>query len=300
MARVLANSKQNGIVANAVSNESWQGQAGESGPCWEVHCGDAHKILQKLPADYFSCIVTSPPYFWQRDYNVKGQIGLESTIDGYVNSICDVMDGVKRVLSPQGVFFLNLGDTYYSGKGQPQGHDPKHNGRRLKLLRAVDASGLGVPKKTLIGIPWRVALEMISRGWVLRAPIIWRRENAIPEPNAKDRPWRTYEFVFMFVKSRKYHFRKTSLNKDGVEDIWTIESRPMAGRNHPAVFPAELVRRCLKIGNPKRGSILDPFAGSGTTIKVALELGMDAVAIDLNKKYCKAMVKEFEKMINTI
>lgn len=136
--------------------------------------------------DHFACVVTSPPYFWQRDYEVAGQIGLEPSIDGYVHSVCDVMDEVRGVLAPQGDLFLNLGDTYYSGKGRPQGHDRKHKGRRIRTLRTVDASGLGVPKKTLLGMPWRIALEMIGRGWILRGPIIWRRKNAIPEPNVRD------------------------------------------------------------------------------------------------------------------
>lgn len=274
---------------------SWKGRAGDANAQWEVLCGDACTILRSSPADYFSCVVTSPPYFWQRDYGVAGQIGLEPSIDGYVRSVCDAMDGVKRVLRRQGVLFLNLGDTYYSAKGKPQGHDPKHNGRRLKALRAVDTSGLGVPQKTLIGIPWRVALEMISRGWILRAPIIWRRDKAIPEPNALDRPWRTYEFMFMFTKARKYAFTRAPLKSCHVEDVWTIESRPKAGRGHPAVFPAELVRRCLQLGNPDRGPVLDPFAGSGTVLHVALELGMSAVAIDLNPRFCKAVVKELTK-----
>jgi DNA modification methylase len=248
-----------------------------------------------LPADRFSCVVTSPPYYWQRDYEVPGQIGQEPSIDGYVRAVCDTMDAVRRVLSRRGVLFLNLGDTYYSAKGKPQGRDPKHNGRRLKVLRAVDTSGLGVPQKTLIGIPWRAALEMIARGWILRAPIIWRREHAIPEPNALDRPWRTYEFMFMFTKSRKYDFAREPLKSSRVEDVWTIESRPKAGRTHPAVFPAELVSRCLQLGNPRRGPVLDPFAGSGTVLRVALELGMSAVGIDLNPRFCRAIVKGLEK-----
>jgi DNA modification methylase len=239
--------------------------------------------------------VTSPPYFWQRDYKVAGQIGLEPSIDGYVGSVCDTMDEVKRVLNRQGVLFLNLGDTYYSAKGKPQGHDPKHNGRRLKVLRAVDTSGLGVPQKTLIGIPWRVALEMMSRGWILRAPIIWRRDKAIPEPNALDRPWRTYEFMFMFTKSRRYNFTRVPLKSCRVEDVWTIESRARVGRGHPAVFPAELVRRCLQLGNPHCGPVLDPFVGSGTVLRVALKLGMSAVGIDLNPRFCKAIIKELQK-----
>ena len=248
-----------------------------------------------MARDYFACVVTSPPYFWQRDYEVAGQIGLEPSIDEYVHSICNVMDEVQRVLAPQGVLFLNLGDTYYSGKGRPQGHDRKHKGRRLKTVRAVDTGGLDAPKKTLLGMPWRVALEMIGRGWILRAPIIWRRKNAIPEANVKDRPWRTYEFVFLFAKSREYRFTREPLKTSGIEDVWTIESPPKARREHPAVFPSELVHRCLELGNPDGGPVLDPFAGSGTVLRVAGARGMAAAGIDLNRNYCKALVAELQR-----
>lgn len=202
------------------------------------------------------------------------------------------MDEIKRVLNPKGVLFLNLGDTYYSGKGQPKGMDPKHNGRRFSTLRAVDMSGFGPPKKTILGMPWRVALEMIDRGWILRSPIIWRRENAVPEPNVRDRPWRTYEHVFLFAKKRHYKFSRKLLRSRGVEDIWTIESQSKARREHPAVFPSELVERCLMIGNSGHGPVLDPFAGSGTVLRVALAMGMSADGIDLNPDYCHSMARE--------
>jgi len=250
-----------------------------------LYCGDAAKVLAGLDADKYACAITSPPYYWQRDYEVAGQIGLEKTIDGYVKAVCDVMDGIRRVLSPKGVLFLNLGDTYYSGKGKPQGRDRKHNGRRMSLLRAVDASGLGKPKKTLLGMPWRVALGMIDRGWVLRTPIIWRRKNAMPEPNAMDRPWRTYENIFLFSKSRSYDFNRRALEAAGIEDVWTLESRPRQGGKHPAVFPLELVRRCLEIGNPYLGPVIDPFAGSATVLRASLMMGADADGIDLSLKW---------------
>src|SRR5438477_143107 len=82
-------------------------------------------VLAVLPRDHFACVVTSPPYFWQRDYEVVGQIGLEPSIEGYVRSVCDVMDEVRGALDRRGVLFLNLGDTYYSAKGRPQGQDSK-------------------------------------------------------------------------------------------------------------------------------------------------------------------------------
>ncbi len=278
--------------ANVVAlRRSWAGQM-PSGAAWQILEGDACKLLSHLPPESFQCVVTSPPYFWQRDYGVAGQIGLEATIPDYVASVCNAMDAVRGVLHKTGLLFLNLGDTYYSAKGKPQGTDKKHAARRLKVLRAVDTNGLGVPQKTTIGIPWRVAIAMIERGWILRSPIIWKRNGCVPESNARDRPWRTYEMIFMFSKSRRYHFSRKKLAEYGEEDVWTIESRPKVGRKHTAVFPAALVQRCLAIGCREGGSVLDPFAGSGTVLKVALELGHNVVAIDLNPSYCEMMAAE--------
>ena len=100
---------------------------------WQVYTGDAISVLKELPDSIVDCVVTSPPYFWLRDYGVEGQIGLEETIDGYVQSIVDVMDELHRVMKETGVLFLNLGDTYYSGKGKSHGIDPKHKARRFGL-----------------------------------------------------------------------------------------------------------------------------------------------------------------------
>src|SRR5699024_4135106 len=127
--------------------------------------------LQELDDASINCAVTSPPYYWQRDYGVAGQIGHETTVDQYVTAMRAVFREVKRVLRDDGVLFLNIGDTYYSAKGKPHGADPKHCARQLsrKQLRAVDGPGLGVPRKSLLGIPWRVALALQEDGWVLRS-----------------------------------------------------------------------------------------------------------------------------------
>lgn len=270
----------------------WAGHTA-SGVPWEVLRGDVRSVLKGLEENRFDCAVTSPPYYSQRDYKVEGQIGLEETIEEYVKSITDSMDEVRRVLKKNGLLFLNLADTYYSAKGKPKGQDKKNSARRFGL-RAVDASGLGVPRKTIIGIPWRVALYMISRDWVLRAPIIWQREAAMPEPTAKDRPWRTYETVFMFSKSPHYHFDRSALGSE--EDIWTISARPKSSNGvHSAPFPEELVKKCLDVGCPEGGEVLDPFAGSGTTLEVAVKSGRPAVGIDLKLEFCEYMAKALGK-----
>ena len=272
----------------------WSGTT-DSGLTWDVYCGDAKAVLSELKDASYDCVVTSPPYYCLRDYGVRGQIGQEETVQEYVGAIVGIMSEVYRVLKPEGLFFLNLGDTYYSGKGQSQGIDPKSNKRRFGL-RAVDKSGgvgIGIKPKSVIGVPWRVALGMADRGWVLRSAIIWHREDALPEA-VKDRPRRSYEYVFMFAKNRRYYFNRDALvDVQLEEDVWTISARPKPTNGlDTAPFPDELVQRCLDLGCPQSGSVLDPFAGGGTTLRVALANGCHATGIDLNPEFCNHMVAQ--------
>jgi DNA modification methylase len=274
---------------------------GATAPEWRLLNGPAKEALDLVEDSSVDCAVTSPPYFWLRDYKVKGQIGLEDSVDGYVAALKEVMEKVRAKLKPEGVLFLNIGDTYYSGKGEPHGKDKKSSKRRFGL-RAVDKSGglgIGLQRKSIIGIPWRVATAMCLDNWVLRSPIIWHRENCLTEPTAKDRPSRSYEFVFMFVKSRRYYFNKENLPNDNwAEDVWNIAPRPrMSGALDTAPFPDELVERCLTIGCKAGGTILDPFCGSGTTLRVALRRGHPAIGIDLNRDFCEYALRSLSTQI---
>ena len=248
--------------------------------------GNATDALKTIPSDTFNVAITSPPYFWARDYGYDGQIGHEQEVDGFVDAVCGVFDEVKRVLHPEGVFFLNIGDTFYSGNGQPHGSDPRCSSRSFmrKKLRPVDKSGWDLPKKSMIGIPWKVAFEMQKRGWTLRSDIIWNRCNAFSEPTARDRPHRQYEHLFMFTKSRFYSFDRSALPE---EDVWNIPIERSVRIDHNAAFPSELVKRCVESGSPKGGKVLDPFLGSGTTLDVALKLGRHAVGIDMSEQYMR-------------
>lgn len=293
---IIAPSARDEQIAN--EPKEWHGTTFGSQQ-WSVYQGDAAGTISRLPDRSIDCAVTSPPYFWLRDYGVDGQIGLEETVAGYVESICAVMDQVKRVLRTEGLLFLNLGDTYYSGKGKSHGSDRKSNKRRFGL-RAVDKSGglgIGIQRKSIIGIPWRVAIEMSTRGWVLRSSIIWHRENCLPESVA-DRPGRSYEHLFMFAKNRRYYFNKQPLIDQKVEeDMWTIAARPKAANGlDTAPYPDELVQRCLQIGCPPGGAVLDPFLGSGTTIRVALAMGHSAIGIDLNREFCLHSVNQIRSL----
>lgn len=245
---------------------------------------DAATALKTLPSDKFNVAVTSPPYYWVRDYGFDGQLGHEESVEAYVEALMEVFDEVKRTLHPEGMFFLNIGDTFYSGNGQPHGSDPKCASRNFlrTKVRPVDQSGWDIPKKSLIGIPWKVAFAMQERGWTLRSSIIWNRCNAFVEPTARDRPYRQFEFVFMFTKSRFYSFDRSKLVE---EDVWSIPIERNRRAKHNAAFPSELVRRCVEVGSPPNGHVLDPFVGSGTTIFTALKARRNVVGIDMCDDY---------------
>lgn len=266
-----------------------------AGPTWAIYQGDCREVLQELKPSSVNCVVTSPPYYWQRDYEVEGQFGLEPTIDGFVENLRETFAALKPVLTEDGTVFLNLGDTYYNAKGRPHGEDSKHRSRRMSTLRAVDGPGLGLPRKSLIGIPWRVALALQSDGWILRSAIIWVRNTAIPEPSSRDRPWRKYEHLFLFSKSVRYFFKRDGL--DGEEDVWVIEPdrNSRARGTHYAPYPTALVERCINAGCPAGGVVLDPFLGGGTTMYVANDMGRDAIGIELNPTFCAHVADMSEK-----
>lgn len=123
--------------------------------------------------------MTSPPYWALRDYGTQGQLGLEPDFQEYISKLLEVFDGLKRVLKRTGSFYLNLGDTYSRGRV--------------------------IPAKCMIGIPWRAALALINKGWILRNDVIWHRPNSMPS-SVKDRLSNTYEHIFHFVKSKRYYY----------------------------------------------------------------------------------------------
>jgi DNA modification methylase len=245
--------------------------------------GDCRDLLKTLPDASVHCVVTSPPYFGLRDYGVDGQIGLEQTPDEYVAEMVAVFREVRRVLRDDGTLWLNLGDSTYSGNGKPTQPDLKSPNRnfRRSMYHWLDKPGGGLPKKSLLGMPWRVAHALQVDGWTLRQEIIWCRPTAFCEPSVRDRPYRQHETIFLFSKARWYYFDRVALPE---ESVWHIE--PERGvPSHIAPYPQELPRRCILAGCPQGGAVLDPFGGAGTTGLVADRLQRNAILVELNPEY---------------
>lgn len=288
---------------------------------FDLHQGECRKVLASMPASSIHTCVTSPPYYGLRDYGVDGQIGLEQTPEEYVENIVSVFREVYRVLRDDGTLWLNIGDSYYNyrpGKGQSL---PKQSVSSSKqdLPESCPRRGNkldGLKEKDLIGIPWMLAFALRADGWHLRQDIIWNKPNPMPE-SVKDRCTKAHEYIFLLTKQPRYYFdadaikepaiyagdnrgarkdsrRGTKMNSvSGVtrefknkRSVWTVTTKPYRGA-HFATFPKDLIEPCVLAGAPEGGTVLDPFAGSGTTLEVAIENNRRGVGIELNPEYVK-------------
>ena len=254
---------------------------------WRVIVGDCIDGMQTLEPGSIHCCVTSPPYFQQRDYGVEGQMGLEENPDAFIARLVAVFSEVRRVLRDDGTFWINIGDSIYSGNGQPKGDDPKSPSRNFsrRFYRWLDRPGMGLPKKSLLGIPWRLAHALQADGWTLRSEIIWHRRGSFTQAGINDRPYTTHETVFLLSKARRYYFDPAARDWGTVWDI----PHEQAMRGHSAAFPATLPERCILAGCPPGGTVLDPFGGSGTTAGVAVKHGRHAILCELNPAYAAMM-----------
>lgn len=254
-----------------------------AGPTFRLSVGDAAEVVAAMPSASVDCVVTSPPYWGLRDYRVEGQYGAESTVDRYVSRLAELFDEVRRVLSPDGTVWLNLGDCFGGSWGN---YVAEGSAARTAAARAATGYGVHRPprsahrSKDLVGVPWRVAHSLQQRSWILRNAVVWEKPNARPE-SVRDRLAQRYELVFLLTRSETHWLSSDGLSLAGTTDLWTVP----AGRSrtgHPAAGTLEIARRCVRLGCPRGGVVLDPFCGSGTTGLAALEHGCSFIGIDLD------------------
>lgn len=264
--------------------------------------GDAINILSRLEPESVQCAVTSPPYWGLRDYGIEGQIGLEETLQQFINRLVAVFSGVKRVLKDDGVLWLNIGDGYTSGNRGYRAPDKKNPARAMSVRPDTPD---GLKPKDLMGIPWRLAFALQDDGWYLRTDIIWNKPNAQPE-SVKDRPSRSHEFLFMLTKSERYFYDHEAVREDGMDGkprsrrtVWSINTQPTT-RAHFATFPPALIEPCILASTRPGDYVLDPFFGSGTVGEVCQPIGREYVGIELNPEYIQIAEERLGTLYNKV
>ena len=279
-----------------------------------VICGDALQTCQKLRSNSVDVVITSPPYFRQRDYGAKRQIGQEASPDTYVQRLAELFAELRRVVKPTGSAWMVIGDKYVGGEQ--------------------------------LGMPWKVCFAIKETGWKLRSDCIWHKPNAMPS-SVKTRPTTDHEYIFFFSNSDQYHydadairephvtFSEKSRMKGGRKHFGVRGGTPESGKNggdnnlhdgrwdqafHPkgrnkrtvwsiplskfreahfAVYPESLVETCIRATCPPRGVVLDPFSGAGTTAVTAKRNGRQFIAIDCVSDYCRMARKRIATIVST-
>jgi len=299
-----------------------------------VWVGDCLDKLRSMNDETVDCCITSPPYYGLRNYGGEGRwwggiIDCEhekGDVHTHQRRSNDKGSAGRKQTTnkgsgkkPTGTFWLNIGDTYWGGKGKSGMKDAKLQAQRTNSLNKghhneVGGKGITRPQdgkhssikpkdlkpKDLMMLPHRLAIALQDDGWWVRNDIVWAKPNPMPE-SVRDRCGRAHEYIFLLTKSKKYHFDYQAIKEPTTDgkglrtkrDVWTITNKPFKGA-HFATYPPDLVEPCILAGCPPDGIVLDPFAGSGTTGAVAEVLGRNSIQIELMPEYAKLIPKRIE------
>ncbi|MDI6737110.1 MAG: site-specific DNA-methyltransferase [Nanoarchaeota archaeon] len=244
------------------------------------------RIMKEVPDKSINLIVTSPPYFEYKDYGVKTQVGFGSTFEEYIKDLVIILKECYRVLAEDGKLCINIPNPY--------SHIKKEGRRFIYPL-----------------IPL-ITLECNKEGLDLYDEIIWVKANAnagalAGKPLFGSYPYppnfcilkSMFENILIFKKPGKREIRwsKKRISKLTKEEwreftkgVWNISA--IKQNTHIAMFPEELPRRLIKLYSFVGDTILDPFVGSGTTLKVAKELGRIGIGYEINSKYKSIIIQK--------
>jgi len=213
-----------------------------------VYIGDVKKALLRLPEGVVDCVITSPPYWKQRDYKHPEQIGQESSYREYINRLVYVFNEMKRVLKPTGTFFLNVGYKYQD--------------------------------KELLLIPELLAIELQKNGWTLLNKIIWHKPNAMPS-SLDNRFSNVYEPVFLFVKKESKYKYYLSL------DELRLPVSNFANNKKPEDILGLEVKNSLSKGDDIKGIVKTVFRNNEGNILAQVEWGNGGETIEFVNEFDK-------------
>ncbi len=261
-------------------------------PIDRVTEGDCLVLGRELPDASIDVIVTSPPYWGQRE---GPGIGGEADPRDYLASLSAVFTALLPKLKPRGIAWINLGDAYdtpvnwreddraYSTLGPTLSGLPAHNsaytkprGRRRAF---VDPAVGWLTYGNLLALPYRLVIALSDAGWLFRGEVVCRKKNPMPEGRCR-RPHRQHEAVYLLARREDHAFRTSP----PVKSVWELAHEKAEGTAHFSRFPEELPARAIDAYGHAGPSVvvLDPFAGSGTTGVAAGRMGCSFVGFEID------------------
>ena len=266
-------------------------------PFTQIHLGDCAEQLKDLDSDSIDLIVTSPPYADQRSKTYGG-----TTPDNYVEWFLPISEELLRVLKPTGTFVLNIKEKVVNRE------------RHTYVLELI--------------------LAMRKQGWLWTEEFIWHKKNCYPGkwPNRFRDSW---ERLLQFNKNRRFKmfqeevmvptgdWAKTRLKKLSETDRTRDESKVGSGfgknisnwanrdkayptnvlqmatecnnKSHSATFPSTLPEWFIKLFTAEKDVVLDPFSGSGTTLKIARSMNRHSIGIEINEDYYNQILEDLNE-----
>ncbi len=268
----------------------------------KVYASDCYDALLKVPSHSIDVAITSPPYWGQRG---DEGLGLEEDPREYLAQLTRILLEVMRVIKPDGLLWLNIGDAYntpmnwrredyvYSTLGQDGkglGADnsayTKNRGRRRAF---VSGTASWLTYGNLLALPYRIVISLCEHGVLFRGEVVWYKRKPMPEGRAR-RPHRKHEGIYILANSERHRFRTTP----PVPSVWDL--KPDANDTpHRSTYPLALPLACIDAMELRKGTVLDPFMGSGTTGLAAKMRGLDYVGFDTSQAYVAIANARIEK-----
>ncbi len=241
------------------------------------------RSLKELKDESVDLVVTSPPYWHIKDYGVENQIGYGQSLHEYLKDLYRVFRECFRVLKGGTRLCVNIGDQFARGVVYGKYKVIPLHAEIISMCEEIGFDYMGA-------IIWQKKTTMNTTGGAVIMGSFPYPPNGIIEID--------YEFILIFKKEGRRKVSKeikerSRLTKEEWKEYFSGHWKIGGARqiNHEAVFPDEIPRRLIKMFSFYGDTVLDPFAGSGTTLKVALELGRNAIGYEINPEFLE-LIKE--------
>ncbi len=282
----------------------------------KLYCSDVFECIQELPQNIIQAVITSPTYWGKRSFTDDGrEFGVES-LEDYINKNVKLFAKLLEIMKDDGSLFVVIQDSYM-GSGVSRAHHNhwEHNKDVSYRRHGLDSRGQGntssvtarhdiIKNKSLCGIPYRIAIGLVDKGYIWRQQIIWEKPNPMPE-NVKDRVRQSAEYILHFTKKGKYKFNSRAFMVIGQSgklrldnQVWLASPEPKSG--HTATFPSKIVKRLLLAVTDDGDTVFEPFLGSGTMLELSIAYNRKFIGCDINKYFVNKSIEKLKTYNNLI